>query len=69
MYTLGIGSMLIEMITDVGTIHITLLGIPLPFLYVMFFMLWLVPMGVAIMWWYVPMKDKEERARHRRGEE
>lgn len=69
MYIIAIGSMLIEMITDVGTVSITLLGIPLPFIYVMFFMLWIVPMAVALMWWYVPMKDKEERARQRQGEE
>ncbi len=69
MYSIGIISMLVEMITDTGTVHILLWGIPLPFLYVMFFMLWIVPMAVALMWWYVPMKDKEQRAQHRRGEE
>lgn len=69
MYTAGIGSMMVEMITDVGTVHTTLWGIPLPFLYLMFFLLWIVPMAVSLMFWYMPMKEKEERARQRRGEE
>lgn len=69
MYIFAIGSMVVEMLTDVGTVHISLLGIPLPFLYLMFFMCWILPMAVALMWWYVPMKDKEARAQQRRREE
>jgi len=61
MYGFAIGSMLVEMITDVGTVHTTLWGIPLPFLYNMFFLLWILPMVIALMWYWVPKKAKEQR--------
>lgn len=61
MYGFALFSMMVEMITNTGTVQYQVGGIPVPFIYVMFLMNWVVPMVVALLWWWAPKKAKEKR--------
>lgn len=69
MYGFALFSMMVEMITNTGTVQYQIGSIPVPFIYVMFLMMWVVPMIVALLWWWVPKKAKEERDRQQQGKE
>lgn len=67
MYSFAILTMLVEMITNTGTVEYSVAGIPVPFIYVMFLMVWIVPMAVALLWYWVPKRSKARRDRGREG--
>jgi hypothetical protein len=67
-YGLAIIFWIIEIASDVGTVHTTILGIPAPFIYNNIFMVWILPLIIAWMWYYFPEKKKKEEDR-RAGKE
>ncbi|MBC7324422.1 MAG: hypothetical protein H5T99_03800 [Moorella sp. (in: Bacteria)] len=63
MYGLTFIFMLWEILTPTSTYHVTIFGVPAPFIYNNIFMLYIVSLFLGWLWYYVP-----ERAEKRRRE-
>lgn len=50
---------IIEINSNVGTVHTSIFGIPAPWIYVSPFMVWILPCILAFVWYYVPKKQAE----------
>jgi len=62
MYGLSIVFWIIEIASNTGTWTTSIAGIPAPFVYNNLFMIWLVPIFIAWLWYYFPEKTNKEKA-------
>ncbi len=65
MYGLTFIFMLWEILTPTSTYHVTIFGVPAPFIYNNIFMLYIVSLFLGWLWYYVP--EQAERKRREAG--
>ncbi|MEW6426153.1 MAG: hypothetical protein AB1523_15690 [Bacillota bacterium] len=61
MYGLTIIFWIWEIASDVGTIHARIFGIPAPWVYGNFFMLYIISLFISWMYYYFPAKNAVKR--------
>jgi len=61
MYGLSAIFILWEILTPTSTYHVTIFGVPAPFIYNNIFMLYIVSLFLAWLWYYVPEQAEKKR--------